>query len=77
MGLSLRHGLNVWQLWDPRKQEEVRSSTHHFDFISDFMWTEDKRQLVCTRSAHDVSLVIVKASAEATFLLVGMVHYQL
>ena len=27
----------------------MRKYTHHFDFISDFMWVEDKKQLVATR----------------------------
>ena len=37
------------QLWDPRKAGEIRSYDHHFDFISDFMWTEAKKELVVTR----------------------------
>lgn len=28
----------------------MRKYTHHFDFISDFMWLGDKKQLVATRS---------------------------
>lgn len=39
----------VWKLWDPRKPDAVRQYTHHFDFISDFMWLDDKKQLVATR----------------------------
>jgi hypothetical protein len=37
------------QLWDPRKKGEIRAYTQHFDFISDFLWLEDKKQLVATR----------------------------
>ena len=37
------------QLWDPRKQDAIRTYTQHFDFISDFMWLQDKKQLVATR----------------------------
>ena len=44
------------QLWDPRKQDALRSYTHHFDFISDFLWLEDKKHLVATRYARSLSL---------------------
>jgi WD repeat-containing protein 55 len=37
------------KLWDPRKPAQLREYKQHFDFISDFMWLEDKRQLVATR----------------------------
>ena len=37
------------KLWDPRKQDAIRTYTQHFDFISDFMWLQDKKQLVATR----------------------------
>ncbi|EKM57078.1 uncharacterized protein PHACADRAFT_27815 [Phanerochaete carnosa HHB-10118-sp] len=40
----------VVKLWDPRKADVIRTYTHHFDFISDFLWLEDKKHLVCTRS---------------------------
>ncbi|KAF8511293.1 WD40-repeat-containing domain protein [Gautieria morchelliformis] len=39
----------VIKLWDPRKPAQLREYKQHFDFISDFMWLEDKRQLVATR----------------------------
>jgi hypothetical protein len=45
-------GLNSFtlqQLWDPRKPDVLREYRHHFDFISDFLWLEDKRQLIATR----------------------------
>ncbi|KAG8729602.1 WD repeat-containing protein jip5, partial [Ceratobasidium sp. 428] len=38
----------VIKLWDPRQQATVRSYTHHQDFISDFLWLDDKKQLVAT-----------------------------
>ncbi len=31
------------------QQDVVRTYTHHFDFISDFLWIEDKREVVATR----------------------------
>jgi hypothetical protein len=37
------------QLWDTRKQDAIRQYTHHFDFISDMLWLDDKKQLVSTR----------------------------
>ena len=36
-------------LWDPREPGPLRTYTHHFEYISDFMWLEDKKQLVATR----------------------------
>jgi hypothetical protein len=43
--------LSIQQLWDSRQKEAVRTYTHHFDYISDFLWLEDKKQLVATRYA--------------------------
>ena len=49
LSLTMKYG-SVWvQLWDPRKQDAIRTYTQHFDFISDFMWLQDKKQLVATR----------------------------
>ena len=45
----------VIKLWDPRTLpnsdavKPTREYNHHFDFISDFLWLEDKKQLVATR----------------------------
>ena len=39
----------IVKLWDPRSAGEIRSYLHHSDFISDFLWFEDKKQLVSTR----------------------------
>ena len=44
-----RTGCAGAQLWDPRKQDAICTYTQHFDFISDFMWLQDKKQLVATR----------------------------
>ena len=54
--VPLLHASLMWsipQLWDPRKPDAVRKYTHHFDFISDFLWLEDKKQLVATRCAFE------------------------
>ncbi|TFK29572.1 WD40 repeat-like protein [Coprinopsis marcescibilis] len=40
------------KLWDPRKRDAVKSYTQHFDYITDFLWLGDKRQLVATRHVH-------------------------
>ena len=37
------------QLWDPRKPDAIRTYNHHHDYITDFLWLEDKKQLVATR----------------------------
>lgn len=37
------------QLWDSRQKDPVQTYDHHFDYISDFLWLEDKKQLVATR----------------------------
>jgi hypothetical protein len=40
------------QLWDPRVKPEgpkaQRSYAHHWDYITDFLYYEDKKQLVST-----------------------------
>lgn len=35
-------------MWDHRKAEVIKSYSHHFDYISDFTYYDDKRQLVTT-----------------------------
>lgn len=37
------------KLWDPRQREVAKTYTQHFDYISDFLWLPDKKQLVSTR----------------------------
>ncbi|KAI0672327.1 WD40 repeat-like protein [Trametes maxima] len=51
----------VIKLWDPRKQDAVRKYTHHFDFISDFMWLDDKKQLVATSGDGTLSVMDVRS----------------
>ncbi|KAM5545918.1 hypothetical protein V8D89_000044 [Ganoderma adspersum] len=51
----------VIKLWDPRKQDAVRQYTHHFDFISDFMWVDDKKQLVATSGDGTLSVMDVRS----------------
>ncbi|KAI0649951.1 WD40 repeat-like protein [Trametes meyenii] len=51
----------VIKLWDPRKPDAVRRYTHHFDFISDFMWLDDKKQLVATSGDGTLSVMDVRS----------------
>ncbi|KAH9854606.1 WD40 repeat-like protein [Lenzites betulinus] len=51
----------VIKLWDPRKPDAVRKYTHHFDFISDFMWLDDKKQLVATSGDGSLSVMDVRS----------------
>lgn len=41
----------------------MRQYTHHFDFISDFMWLDDKKQLVATRCVMCAQIVHVSPYA--------------
>ncbi|KAG8216026.1 WD40-repeat-containing domain protein [Butyriboletus roseoflavus] len=50
----------VIQLWDPRSLQEIRRYTHHFDFISDFLWLGDKKQLVSTSADGTLSVIDVR-----------------
>ncbi|KAH7882969.1 WD40-repeat-containing domain protein [Phlebopus sp. FC_14] len=50
----------VVKLWDPRKSQEIRRYGHHFDFISDFLWMEDKKQLVSTSGDGTLSVIDVR-----------------
>ncbi|KAH9903442.1 WD40 repeat-like protein [Cubamyces lactineus] len=51
----------VIKLWDPRKPDAVRKYTQHFDFISDFLWLDDKKQLVATSGDGTLSVMDVRS----------------
>ncbi|KAL5520628.1 JIP5 [Sanghuangporus sanghuang] len=51
----------VVKLWDPRNPGEIKSYDHHFDFISDFMWTGDRKQLVTTSGDGTLSVIDVRS----------------
>ncbi|KAL1948494.1 hypothetical protein VTO73DRAFT_12569 [Trametes versicolor] len=57
----------VIKLWDPRKPDAVRQYTHHFDFISDFMWLDDKKQLVATSGDGSLSVMDVRSKKVEPF----------
>jgi WD40 repeat protein len=51
------------QFWDPRKKgDAVRSYTQHWDYISDFLYFEDKRQLVATSGDGHLSVIDVRSN---------------
>ncbi|KAF8169521.1 WD repeat-containing protein JIP5 [Pholiota molesta] len=49
------------KLWDPRQRDCVRTYTQHFDYISDFLWSDDKRQLVSTSGDGTLSVMDVRS----------------
>ncbi|KIM41626.1 hypothetical protein M413DRAFT_71725 [Hebeloma cylindrosporum] len=49
------------KLWDPRQRESVQTYTQHFDYISDFLWLYDKRQLVATSGDGTLSVMDVRS----------------
>ncbi|CUA70975.1 WD repeat-containing protein JIP5 [Coprinopsis cinerea okayama7 len=57
----------VVKLWDPRQITPIRSYTHHFDFISDFLWLQDKKQLVTTSGDGTLSVIDVRSSKVEPF----------
>ncbi|KAI0795776.1 WD40 repeat-like protein [Abortiporus biennis] len=57
----------VIKLWDPRKPDPLRAYTHHFDFISDFLWLEDKKQLVATSGDGTLSVIDVRSKKTEPF----------
>lgn len=50
----------VIKLWDPRKSNPIRGYTHHYDFISDFLWLDDKKQLITTSGDGTLSVIDVR-----------------
>ncbi|KAG7445200.1 WD40 repeat-like protein [Guyanagaster necrorhizus] len=51
----------VIKLWDPRQKESIRKYTHHFDYITDFLWLDDKKQLVATSGDGTLSVIDVRS----------------
>ncbi|KAF8065176.1 WD repeat-containing protein JIP5 [Lyophyllum atratum] len=51
----------VIKLWDPRQRECTRTYTQHFDYITDFLWLEDKKQLVATSGDGTLSVMDVRS----------------
>ncbi|CAE6473217.1 unnamed protein product [Rhizoctonia solani] len=57
----------VVKLWDPRQISPIRSYTHHFDFISEFLWLQDKKHLVVASGDGTLSVVDVRSSKAEPF----------
>ncbi|KIJ63633.1 hypothetical protein HYDPIDRAFT_113126 [Hydnomerulius pinastri MD-312] len=57
----------VIKLWDPRKSQEIRRHSHHFDFISDFLWLGDKKQLISTSGDGTLSVIDVRGKKPEPF----------
>ncbi|KAH7915939.1 WD40-repeat-containing domain protein [Hygrophoropsis aurantiaca] len=57
----------VVKLWDPRKADVIRTHTHHFDFISDFLWLEDKKQLITSSGDGTLSVIDVRGKKTEPF----------
>ncbi|KAG9094058.1 WD repeat-containing protein jip5 [Ceratobasidium sp. 370] len=57
----------VIKLWDPRQQSSVRSYAHHQDFITDFLWLDDKKHLVSTSGDGTLSVLDVRSNKTTPF----------
>ncbi|TRM66823.1 WD40-repeat-containing domain protein [Schizophyllum amplum] len=51
----------VIKLWDPRQRDATRTYTQHFDYITDFLWLEDKKHLIATSGDGSLSVMDVRA----------------
>ncbi|EIN14495.1 WD40 repeat-like protein [Punctularia strigosozonata HHB-11173 SS5] len=52
----------VIKLWDNRKPDgAIRAYTHHFDFISDFLYLDNKKHLVSTSGDGTLSVVDIRS----------------
>ncbi|KIL68351.1 hypothetical protein M378DRAFT_71293 [Amanita muscaria Koide BX008] len=54
----------VIKLWDPRKRDCIRTYRQHFDYITDFLWLDDKKQLVATSGDGSLSVIDVRSKQE-------------
>ncbi|GFZ44714.1 WD repeat-containing protein JIP5 [Saitozyma sp. JCM 24511] len=52
----------VIKFWDPRQQESIRSYSQHYDYISDFAYFDDKRQLISTSGDGHLSAIDIRSS---------------
>ncbi|WWC85438.1 uncharacterized protein L201_000301 [Kwoniella dendrophila CBS 6074] len=52
----------IIKLWDPRKPDMIREYNQHFDYISDFTYFEDKRQLVSTSGDGHLSVTDIRSN---------------
>ncbi|WWC67215.1 uncharacterized protein I206_101122 [Kwoniella pini CBS 10737] len=52
----------IIKFWDPRKPEMIREYNQHFDYISDFTYFDDKRQLVSTSGDGHLSVIDIRSN---------------
>ncbi|KAF9467140.1 WD40-repeat-containing domain protein [Collybia nuda] len=57
----------VIKLWDPRQKECTRTYNQHFDYITDFLWLDDKKQLVATSGDGTLSVMDVRSKKPEPF----------
>ncbi|KAF8892943.1 WD40-repeat-containing domain protein [Infundibulicybe gibba] len=65
--LSTGDDEGVIKLWDPRQQECVRTYNQHFDYITDFLWLDDKKQLIATSGDGTLSVLDVRSKSTKPF----------
>jgi len=51
----------IVKLWDPRHRNCIRTYTQHSDYITDFLWLDDKKQLVATSGDGTLSVMDVRS----------------
>ncbi|KAF8802383.1 WD40 repeat-like protein [Phlegmacium glaucopus] len=51
----------VVKLWDPRQRDCIRVYTQHSDYITDFLWLDDKKQLVATSGDGTLSVMDIRS----------------
>ncbi|TFK75670.1 WD40 repeat-like protein [Pluteus cervinus] len=59
--LSTGDDEGVIKLWDPRNRDCIRTYKQHFDYITDFLWLEDKKHLVATSGDGTLSVVDIRS----------------
>ncbi|WVO20748.1 WD repeat-containing protein JIP5 [Cryptococcus decagattii] len=52
----------VIKLWDPRQADSIRTYSQHFDYITDFTYFDDKRQLVATSGDGHLSVIDIRSN---------------
>ncbi|KAJ6612771.1 WD repeat-containing protein JIP5 [Mycena sp. CBHHK59/15] len=57
----------VIKLWDPRQQDAIRTHKQHFDYITDFLWLQDKHHLLATSGDGTLSVMDVRSKKTEPF----------
>jgi len=51
----------IIKLWDPRQRDSIRTYTQHSDYITDFLWLDDKKHLVATSGDGTLSVMDIRS----------------